>query len=186
MIAQRKPVAHDRDLHPPCASREHGRDNVRRGHRAVGVLMMFVDAGAVEAQLLCVFELIEIRVVELMAFYRVLVSIGKGHPRRRLSGEVVEIFGNVGPRHQVEHEALHVGSPCASIWRDAICADVKPPPHRTAPSPFEPDYPRRQGSSSATDQVNPMRTTDARASLLSPRAPLCPRFLKLRDSPCNG
>ena len=51
-VVERQGVADDGDLHPRGLAGEDRRDQVRRRHLAVGVLVVLVDADAVEAELL--------------------------------------------------------------------------------------------------------------------------------------
>ena len=81
VVHQRQRAAEhgDRSLRAP---RERARDHARRRHQAVGVLVMFVNAEAVEAELVGIFEFVEIAVVERVAFDRIVVAVGQRHPRR--------------------------------------------------------------------------------------------------------
>ena len=91
------------------AAGQAGRHDVGRGHIAVGVLVVLVDADALEAELVGQFELVQIAVIERMAELRIVERVGAGHP-----GTVValsKVLGQVSPRHQVKAEKAHSISP---------------------------------------------------------------------------
>ena len=82
MVAQRDGVAEDGDLGAAGAAHQRRGHQVGRRHRAVGVLVVLVDAQAVEAELLGVLQLVEVLVVEPVAALRVVDAVGQRHPRR--------------------------------------------------------------------------------------------------------
>ena len=100
VLAERQPVAEDRDLRSGSPAHEHRRHHVGARHRAVAVLVMLVDAEPVPAELLRVLELVEVLVVERVADRGVVVAVRQRHPRRRLV-----VVHDV--RHQVEVVELH-------------------------------------------------------------------------------
>ena len=101
-VVERERVADDRDLHALRLARERRRHEVGRRHQAVRVLVVLVDAHAVEAELFGVHELVEVAVVELRADGGVVQRVRARHPR----GSVVR---RVEPDvwHQVEREEPH-------------------------------------------------------------------------------
>ena len=62
VVEERQRAAEDGDLGPLDAARERARQHARRRHQAIGGLVMLVEADAVEAELVGVFELVEIAV----------------------------------------------------------------------------------------------------------------------------
>ena len=80
MLAQAERVAEDRDLGVLGAPRQRGGHDHRRRHQPVGVLVMLVDGDAVEAELGGKLELIEIAVVELVAFLGIEIAVRQHHP----------------------------------------------------------------------------------------------------------
>ena len=102
MVAKRNAVAEDRDLHAARSPRQHAGDHV---------LVMLVDADAVEAELLGVFQLIEVSVVEGAALLGVVDPVREAEPRRRILGRVVKVGGEIGPWHQMKKVKLHGGPP---------------------------------------------------------------------------
>ncbi len=105
MLAQAERIAEDRDLGVLGAPRQRRRGNDRRGHQAVGVLVMLVHRDAVEAELGRHFELVEIAVVELVAFLRIEVRVRQHHPGGAVL--VLEAHVQIGIGHQVEDEDPH-------------------------------------------------------------------------------
>jgi hypothetical protein len=87
------------------AARQRAGENARDRHHAVGGLMVLVEAYAVEAELVRKLHLIEIVVIELCAFFRIVVPIGKGDPGRTVLFDRIEIGMPV--RHEMEVEHLH-------------------------------------------------------------------------------
>ena len=67
--------------------------------------MMLVEADAVEAELIGELHLVEIVVIELGAFFRVVVAVGIRHPGRAVLGDRLEI--GVRVRHQMKVEEFH-------------------------------------------------------------------------------
>ena len=105
-IVQRDRIAeHDdrRVLRPP---RQRGGDQVRRGHQPVTILVMLVDADAVEAERVGVFEQVEVVVINLVALHRVVQPVVDIDP----DGAVLlpEIVRQMRPGHQVEPREAHV------------------------------------------------------------------------------
>ena len=108
--ANRRVVARDRvadhaERGPRRAPRQRRRDQVRRRHQSIAVLVVLVAADAVEAERLRVLELVEVRVVDVVAFARVVQRAGDVHPDRPVP--LAEVLGQVRPRHQVEPGELH-------------------------------------------------------------------------------
>ena len=86
-VVQRQGVADDGDLAALGPLRQGRGDEVGRRHQAVGVLVVLVDADAVEAQLVGVGQGVDVFVVELVALDRVVEACWAARPRRsRTSG----------------------------------------------------------------------------------------------------
>ena len=102
-VVQRQRVADDRDLHPLRLAGEDRRHQVGRRHEPVGVLVVLVDADAVEAELLRVDQLVEVAVVNLVADLGVEEGVGARHP-----GGPVVVGGQRRIGHEVEAEDAHV------------------------------------------------------------------------------
>src|SRR5262249_55676809 len=92
--------------------REPGGDDVGRGHQPVAVLVMLVDADAVEAERVRVLELIHVLVVHGVALARVVERVRDVDPDRTVL--LPEIVRQVRPRTEVEpgefHASPRVGS----------------------------------------------------------------------------
>ena len=54
---------------------------------------MLVDAHAFKPEFFCIFDLVQVLVVERLAFFRVIILIGKGYPGRRVFCFVVKVLG---------------------------------------------------------------------------------------------
>ena len=54
------------------ALRQRGGDDIGRGHQTVGVLVMLVDADAVEAKLVSVGEGVDVLAIEIMPLDRIV------------------------------------------------------------------------------------------------------------------
>src|SRR5712691_1694292 len=105
MVPQRQSIAQDGDLHALGALHQHGGDDVGRGHVAVGVLVMLVDADAVKPAFLSQHQLVNVAAVQLVALLRVIEAVRQGYP----GGWVVisKIRLQVRPGHQMEGVELH-------------------------------------------------------------------------------
>ena len=90
------------------AARERGGDQIRRRHQAIGVLMMFVDADAVEAHLGGVFEAIEVSRCRRVALTGSNIARGDVDPHGAIL--LAEVVGQIRPRHQVEPGKFHASS----------------------------------------------------------------------------
>ena len=112
MLADAEGRSDDGELDPRGASRQRRRGDDRRGHDAVGVLVVLVDAEPVEAELLAVFELVEIAVVEFVPLLGVEIAVGQNHPCRPVFLVVVEI--EIGVGHQMKEKDLHRAHPV--LW----------------------------------------------------------------------
>jgi hypothetical protein len=104
-VVERQRVAHDGDLDPPRAHGEHGRDDVRRRHQAIRILVMLVHADAVEAERLGLGELIDVFVVVDLRFFGVEEVVGHPDPGRVVL--LLEVGRKIPVRHRVEEEVLH-------------------------------------------------------------------------------
>jgi hypothetical protein len=105
-VVERQGVADDGDPDAARLPGEDRSDEVRGRHVAVRVLVVLVHAHAVEPDFLGVQELVEIRVVELMAQRRVVQLVGAGHP-----GRAVVVGRQLRVGHEVEREEPHGDPP---------------------------------------------------------------------------
>jgi len=98
--AQGQCAAKNSDLHLLRFTRQgRSRDN-RRRHEAVGSLMVLVHPDRVEAQFLCVLELVEVPVVELVTLDRIEVLVRQIDPDGAVLAPRLEV--EVGVRHEVK------------------------------------------------------------------------------------
>ena len=105
VFADAERIAEHRDLHLRCPPRQRrGRDD-RRRHQAIGILVMFVHAQPVEAELFAHLQFVEIGVVQVVAHLRIEVRIGIHHPGRLVLLVVIEIETGIG--HKMEQKTLH-------------------------------------------------------------------------------
>ena len=104
-VVQRDRVADDADRRVARATGQPGGDEVRAGHDAVAVLVVLVDADAVEADLVGVLELVHVLVVHGVRPCRVEQRAGDVDPHRAVG--LPEVGGQVRPRHEVEPGELH-------------------------------------------------------------------------------
>ena len=125
-VVQRNRIAqHDQRRlgRPP---RQRCQNDVRRGHQAVGVGMVFVDADSVEALAVGEFQLVEILVVGFVTSHRIEQRTRHVHPHAGML--LFEILGQVRVRHEMEPVTLHrassfcapqaaLRSPCVSARR---------------------------------------------------------------------
>ena len=109
VLAQAERVAQNGDAASPRAARQRGRHHHRGGHQSIGVLMVFVDADAVEAELGAELELVEIAVVERMSLARVVVAVGQHDPDAAVLVLHREIELGIG--HQMKAHDPHGGAP---------------------------------------------------------------------------
>src|SRR5947209_3366509 len=105
MLAQAEGTAEDCDLGLPGTARERRRHHNGRGHQAVGILMMLIDGDAVEAELGCKLQLVEIAVIELVALLRVEMGVRQNHPGGAIFPRSSEV--EIGIRHEVKEKDLH-------------------------------------------------------------------------------
>ena len=89
------------------AAREGGGHELGRGHHAVGVLVVLVDADAVEAERGGVLELVEVLVVDAVAFDGVVEAGVDIDPDGAVG--LAEVLREVGPGHEVEPVEFHGG-----------------------------------------------------------------------------
>ena len=98
-------VADDADRRVAGAAGQPGGDEVGARHDAVAVLVVFVDADPVEAELVGVLEQIHVRVVHGIGAGRVEQRVGDVDPDR--ARRLAEVVGQVRPWHEVEPGELH-------------------------------------------------------------------------------
>ena len=98
--AQRQRTAQNRDLGLGGAARQRRGGHYRRRHDAVSGLVMFVDAKTVKTEFFAVLQLIQITVVEQMAFFGIVEAVGQGHPGRLVILGCLHI--EVGIGHQMK------------------------------------------------------------------------------------
>src|SRR5206468_2711948 len=97
--------------------RQRAGDHVRRWHEAIGVLMVLVDADAVEAQLIGVSERVDVLAIELMSLDRIVELVGEPDPGRVVA--LVEVVRQIGPGHQVEEVIAQADPRLAAMNRTA-------------------------------------------------------------------
>src|SRR5262249_24621114 len=112
-IIQRQRVADDRDLDPVGLPGQDGRDEVRRGHQPVCVLVVLVDADAVESYLFCIYKSVDVVVIKPGAAVRVEKLVWAPDPRRVVT--LLEIVRQIGPGHQMKEEESHLAPPAWSL-----------------------------------------------------------------------
>ena len=105
IVHQRQRAAENRDVGMLDAAGQRAGQHAGYRHHAVSGLMVFVEADAVEAELIGELHLVEIVVIEFGAFFRIVVLVRERHPGGAVLGDGVEIDGAI--RHQVEVEELH-------------------------------------------------------------------------------
>ena len=134
-VVQRDGVAHHDDLRLLGFAGHDRRHEVRRRHQTVGVLVVLVDADAVEAELVGVHQLVEVGVVDLVALHGVVVVDRDVDPdRAHLLPEVVR---QVRIRHEMEEMELHaLNLPGESATRTF--------PYRRPRTPTRSGVPRRE------------------------------------------
>src|SRR6185312_998719 len=118
-VVERDRITHHHDLGLRGAARQRCGDQIGRGHHPVGVLVMLVDAEAVETDALGIFELVEILVIGLMADLRIEEARGHIDPNRAVI--LLEVLRQLRIGHQVEPMELHgLVSPlppcCGASW----------------------------------------------------------------------
>ena len=96
-IVKRQGVADDRDFAAARALRQRRGDEIGRGHQTVSVLVVFVDADAIETQFVGVGEGVDVFAVEIVALHRIVEGIGQPDP----GGVVllIEVGRQIGPGH---------------------------------------------------------------------------------------
>ena len=108
-VVERDRLAEQQDRHVLGAAREGGGHQLGRGHHPIGVLVMLVDADAVEAERGRVFELVEVLVIDAVAFDGVVEAGVDIDPDGAVG--LAEVLRQVGPGHQVEPVEFHGESP---------------------------------------------------------------------------
>ncbi len=117
-VVQRDRVADDADRRAAGSARQPGSDDVRARHDAVAVLVMLVDADAVEPDRLGVLELVHVLVVDAVRDLRVEQAARDVDPDGALG--LAEVVRHQRPRHEVEPGELHsctVQLPAARLRR---------------------------------------------------------------------
>ena len=99
MIAQRQDITEHADLDLLGFLAERGRDQIRRGHRAVGAVMVLVENHTVEPQLFAIGHLLQVLIVIGHAFGRIEETTRHRRARR--------FFGHVGIGEKIEVIKLH-------------------------------------------------------------------------------
>jgi hypothetical protein len=108
-VVERQGIADDGDPDAARLAGQDRRDQVRRRHVAVGVLVMLVHADAVKTEVLRRDQLVEVPVVQPVADGGVVQLVGARDPRRSVvRGRQLAV------RHQVEGEEPHR---CTSMSR---------------------------------------------------------------------
>ena len=112
-VVEREAVAENDNRGVARAPRERGGGDVRRRHDAVGVVVMLVDADAVEAGLVGEFELVEVFVVELVRLDGVEEPAGDVDPDAAVL--FFEVGRQVAVGHEVEPADFHFGRPPVGV-----------------------------------------------------------------------
>ena len=104
-VVERDRIAHQHELDAGGPARQRRRHQVGRRHQAVGVLMVLVDADAVEADARRIFELVQVFVVGAVPDRRIEQLGGHIDPDRAML--FPEVVGQLGIGHQVEEVEFH-------------------------------------------------------------------------------
>ena len=96
-IVQRKAIAENDYRGVLGAARQRSGGDIGRRHDAVGIVVVLVDADAVEPDLVCEFQFVQILVVELVRLDRIEQVAGHVHPDAAVL--LLEIFGQIAVRH---------------------------------------------------------------------------------------
>jgi hypothetical protein len=104
-VVERDRVAEHHDRGPLGAVGEHRGDEVRRGHQAVAVVVVLVDADGVEAALLGVHELLEVGGIR--RGHDVAVEQAGIDVDPHAAVLLVEVVGECRIGHEVEPHQLH-------------------------------------------------------------------------------
>ncbi len=123
IVEERQRAAEHRELGALDAARERAREHARDRHHAVGGLMVLVEAHAVEAKPVGELHLVEIFVIKLGTFVRLVMSIREGHPGRAVLLDGIEVGVAIG--HQMEVEDLHAAAlmPLMKLWSSETKTD---------------------------------------------------------------
>ena len=105
MVAHTEGIAENGDLDLRCPPGKRRRHHHRRRHQPVSVLVVLVDANAVETQFVCVFEFVEVPVIKLVPLHRIEIGVGVGHPACFVIPVIVGI--DIGIGHQMKHKDFH-------------------------------------------------------------------------------
>ena len=105
IVDERQRAAENGELGALDAAGERAGEHARDRHHAVGGLVMLVEADAVEAELVRKLHLVEIVVIKLGAFLRVVELVRQRHPGGAVARDLVEVDMTVG--HEMEVEKLH-------------------------------------------------------------------------------
>jgi hypothetical protein len=121
IVEQRQRTAEDRELGALDRARQCAGQHARDRHHAIGGLVVFVQAHAVEAEPVGQFHLVEIFVIEFRALARIVVPVGIGDPCGAVLVDRVEVGVAIG--HQVEVEELHAATLMLSM--NAVSSETK-------------------------------------------------------------
>ena len=91
IVGKRQRAAENGNLYAPGARDQRARDQVRSRHQPVGGPVMLVDGDDVEAESFGRHQLIELGLVFIGAFLRIVKAVGQCHPGRAMPGTLVEI-----------------------------------------------------------------------------------------------
>jgi hypothetical protein len=104
-VVESDAIAEDDDAAVLRPAGEGGRHQVRRGHQAVGVLVVLVHADAVEAHLGGELQLVQVLVVDLVSLRRVVQVARHVHPDAAVL--LAEVLRKEPVGHEVEEMDLH-------------------------------------------------------------------------------
>ena len=96
---ERQEIAEHDELRALGALRQRRRDEIRRRHQAIDVLVMLVEDEPVETQLLGIGQLVDIFLVQSVGLFPVPQAVRHRDPAAVEA--LVEIRGQIGIRHEV-------------------------------------------------------------------------------------
>ena len=123
VVVERERAAEHEDLHAARHLGERGGHDVGRRHQAVGVLVVLVDADDIEAQPFGRHQLVEVVRIERPPALGIEQRVGQRQPRRVVL--LLEVGRQVGPRHEMETDDLHVRPRGSSARRRRSARDAR-------------------------------------------------------------
>src|SRR5208283_4124713 len=170
-IVKRQRVAEDHQRSIGFTPREDGRDHVRRNRKAVTILMMLVQAEAVEAEIVSHLQFVEIPMQVLGDLWRVAkLVVGRRHPDALVA--IAKIIRQVAISLHVKPNCFHTPAPSLDVLSDLLSRPVfdwRAPARAAAARPC-----RYESSALATNPFgsNPIVSTRYSRSRVTMNAPL--------------